>query len=645
MRIRLRSLFFVFSILVPFWVYSQEIVGGGMCESLNKGAFEVSPSYVGCGKLDVNFTNTLSGAINVKYLPSYDRVSNIGTFPEVLSAKYDLPGTYTILQIGSVSGSGFSLCKNVHVLETRKINASLEISCGKLALIKIIDDEISKAYDYIEINWGETIGIEIIKKGDDLISNNSYIGVIPNITIQGKYNTVNSCVGEVTILNPTKTNNSIESIQINRVEMQQDGTISLLYKGKEGIATEIFYSELNGNYFTTGEINSVEQPGNVTINKNLDADKEYKVKLTSPNSCGGNIDSREVKTMVLEATPKEGEIDLKWNRYIEDNDFVGYQLLRDGDPLQSFTSIDDLSFTDKNLDCNTTYTYQILAFTSQVQSFSAPKTGKMLSSTPDQIKGAHVTVADNNLITADVVLGDNGLTSTYNLVVERAEQGSGSFTRVSGDQNQNLQFRDNAVNTATTAYCYRFKYENSCLLSTNFTEPVCSILLRQSPNELTWNAATPFTEGLGAYDVIQKESNMQTPVGLNTTYPLDLTNQPKTEFSFQISAKSKSGTLLSFSNLIKYEQKVTLLIPDAFTPNGDHVNEKFEIRGLFINSFKISVFNRWGQVVFQSSDILNSWDGMINGANAPAGYYTYKTEITDTEDKPFVKEGTVFLIR
>ena len=643
MRIQLLSIFFIFLILQSFCVYSQApiITEGDYCKT-GGGDFSVMP-YEGCGSLTATITNNLIGATSVGYNTNYDLKSQPNNLANVTSATYNVPGSYTILQAGSIKGSGFTLCKQVKVYENRAIKAKLEVFCSILK-ITIEDDIVAKAYSTVEINWGDGQNNSIWKSGDGPMTR-SYSGAIPKISIQGKHGSNVACAGEVKFLDPVAVENSIESIQIKRIEMQSDGKITLLYNGMEKVSSEVFYSEGNGTYLTTGEVHNVAQPGSIILDKGFSAEKEYRLKLASEDNCGGKKDSREVRTMVLDVTPLEGEISLKWSRYIDDNDFVGYQLFRDDAPIESFTSIDDLTFTDKDIDCNKTYKYQIVASTSQVNSFSAPKSEKMLSATPDKIKGASVTVEDNNLITADVVLGENGITSSYNLVVERAQQGSGNFTQVSTDQNQDLHFEDNTVNTSTASYCYRFKYENSCLISTDFTEPVCSVLLRQSPNELTWNDAVPFTDGLDSYDLIQSESGTLTPMGLNTTFAIDLTNQPKTEFSFQIRAKSKSGNLLSFSNLIKYEQNVMLLIPDAFTPNGDNVNERFEIKGLFINSFKISVFNRWGQVVFQSDDILQSWDGTINGANAPAGYYTYKTEISDIEDKSFVKEGTVLLIR
>ena len=643
MRIQLLSIFFIFLVLQSFSVYSQApvITDGDYCKT-GGGDFSVTP-FEGCGTLTATIKNNLPSATSVGYNTNYDLKSQPNNLANVTSATYNAPGTYTILQVGSLQSTGFTLCKQVKVYENKAINAKLEVFCSILK-VTIEDDIVAKAYNTVEINWGDGQNNSIWKSGDGPMTR-SYSGAIPKISIQGKHGSNVPCAGETKFLDPVAVENSIESIQIKRLEMQSDGKITMLYNGMEKVSTEVFYSEANGNYLTTGEVRNVAQPGSIVLDKGLSAEKEYRLKLASEDNCGGKKDSREVKTMVLEATSQEGEIALKWNRYLEGNDFVGYQLFRDDVPIKSFPSIDDLTFSDTDIDCNKTYKYQIVASTSLVNSFSAPKSEKMLSTIPDRIKEASVTVADNNLITADVILGEKGVTNSYNLVIERAQHGSGNFTQVSTDQNQELHFEDNTVNTGSTSYCYRFKFENSCQLSTEFTEPVCSILLRQSPQELTWNDAVPFTEGLDSYDVIQSESGVLTPMGLNTTYPIDLTNQPKTEFSFQIRAKSKSGSLLSFSNLIKYEQNVMLLIPDAFTPNGDNVNERFEIKGLFINSFQISVFNRWGQVVFQSDDILQSWDGTINGANAPAGYYTYKTEISDIEDKPFVKEGTVLLIR
>ena len=68
----------------------------------------------------------------------------------------------------------------------------------------------------------------------------------------------------------------------------------------------------------------------------------------------------------------------------------------------------------------------------------------------------------------------------------------------------------------------------------------------------------------------------------------------------------------------------TLKIPNAFSPNGDGINDKWEISGLngYPNS-KIEVFNRWGQPVYSSIGYSNPWNGMYKGSPLPVGTFYY----------------------
>ncbi len=66
-----------------------------------------------------------------------------------------------------------------------------------------------------------------------------------------------------------------------------------------------------------------------------------------------------------------------------------------------------------------------------------------------------------------------------------------------------------------------------------------------------------------------------------------------------------------------------LHIPNVFTPNGDGVNDSYLITAKGIVEFNIVIVNRWGNVVFESNDILNSWDGTSNGQPCQDGVYFY----------------------
>src|SRR5690606_34687926 len=68
-------------------------------------------------------------------------------------------------------------------------------------------------------------------------------------------------------------------------------------------------------------------------------------------------------------------------------------------------------------------------------------------------------------------------------------------------------------------------------------------------------------------------------------------------------------------------------IPNAFTPNGDGRNDVFLVYGNNISGVKMTIFNQWGQQIFQSISKNTGWDGTSKGANQPSGVYVYVIEI------------------
>ncbi len=93
---------------------------------------------------------------------------------------------------------------------------------------------------------------------------------------------------------------------------------------------------------------------------------------------------------------------------------------------------------------------------------------------------------------------------------------------------------------------------------------------------------------------------------------------------------------------------VGIEIPEGFSPDGDGINDFFEIIGLeYYDQVKVKIYNRWGNLVYQSMDYKNDWDGTANsslsvGRTLPNGTYYYIIEIVDTDDRI---NGNVFLKR
>ena len=73
---------------------------------------------------------------------------------------------------------------------------------------------------------------------------------------------------------------------------------------------------------------------------------------------------------------------------------------------------------------------------------------------------------------------------------------------------------------------------------------------------------------------------------------------------------------------------MTFFIPNAFTPNGDGLNDTFEPKMSNIETYKIMIFNRWGELIFEGNDPRFIWDGTYKGVVVPDGTYTYKIDLT-----------------
>ena len=89
-----------------------------------------------------------------------------------------------------------------------------------------------------------------------------------------------------------------------------------------------------------------------------------------------------------------------------------------------------------------------------------------------------------------------------------------------------------------------------------------------------------------------------------------------------------------------------LLLPSAFTPNNDQINDRYGISNRFLINQLLSfeIYNKWGGRVFFTDEPTGTWDGLYQGAPAPPNPYLYRVEYL-CEGQPFIKTGTVNLIR
>jgi len=93
-----------------------------------------------------------------------------------------------------------------------------------------------------------------------------------------------------------------------------------------------------------------------------------------------------------------------------------------------------------------------------------------------------------------------------------------------------------------------------------------------------------------------------------------------------------------------------LFVPKAFSPNGDGINDLFVIYGENIEQFEIDIFDKWGELIFVSHSLSDSWDGTYKGKRVQVDVYTWKITYssingTSPNNTSHFKEGNVTVLR
>jgi gliding motility-associated-like protein len=93
------------------------------------------------------------------------------------------------------------------------------------------------------------------------------------------------------------------------------------------------------------------------------------------------------------------------------------------------------------------------------------------------------------------------------------------------------------------------------------------------------------------------------------------------------------------------EEYSSLIIPTGFSPNGDGLNDVFAASDTNLSFYSCKIYNRWGNLVFESNPSLQTWNGQYQGGNCVEGTYYYIIEAVGVDDKKYFKKGFLTLVR
>jgi gliding motility-associated-like protein len=115
---------------------------------------------------------------------------------------------------------------------------------------------------------------------------------------------------------------------------------------------------------------------------------------------------------------------------------------------------------------------------------------------------------------------------------------------------------------------------------------------------------------------------------------------------FVLTASTIIGCATTDTVRFKVFKGPELYVPSAFSPNNDGKNDQFKFIAVGMKSVDLfQVYNRYGQLIYSSTEILKGWDGKMNGLVQPSGTYVWMIKGTDLAGAVHLKKGTVTLVR
>lgn len=400
-----------------------------------------------------------------------------------------------------------------------------------------------------------------------------------------------------------------------------------------------------------------------------DPSVESKAYLLMPfDSCGkftrvGFLDHHTI-FLSVQSNVCDKSTSLKWNKYLNWPGGVSRYEVYANAILVATLDSNTLFYTHTGLSQSTNYVYTIkavpvaVAISPSVSNKVSVTTGNMTAPTFISVKSVTVTGPRQVAVTGSVdSLAD---ISGYRLI--RSTSAAGPFEKVqelAGTSSGTIMFTDNSAQTKERSYFYKVEAIDSCgglaLTSSNTGRTMHVSVNPESDftNTMTWNA---YSSSDSIYVIYRSIDGVwdNAPVAIiplgKFFYSDDISSLPDGEgnFCYRVQAVvkyAKNYQDISNSNEFCIVQSPRLFIPTAFVPTG--VNAVLYPINVYAEakSYVFTIYNRWGDKIFETNDPLKGWDGTYNGSIVQQGIYLYVVSFTGTNEKMLNRTGTVHLIR
>lgn len=364
-------------------------------------------------------------------------------------------------------------------------------------------------------------------------------------------------------------------------------------------------------------------------------------------------------------------ITLNWNPYSYWTVDPTYDVLLsiNGGPETVIGTTSSTNFTDTNLISGSTFCYRVRAIDqgSLVRRTSTSNRSCLVPVFPPPPAFSYirsVSVIAENTVQVKVYVDPLSSVSGYRLM--RASSPTGIFSQVGSitiNGVSDIVFTDN-VNTSEGPHYYKVFTIDSCGVKSLESQVSHTILLTGiSPqpyvNSIEWTDYSLWPAGVGSFNLYLTVNNVTSPIPHATFNPGDSTYFESVvnnfysdgNFCYVIEALEAPGNPYFFrdtsrSNVVCLVQEPIIFIPNAFHPGGDF-NQIFYPSNAFVSTenYSFRIFNRWGEMIFETNDPKVGWDGTSNGRNAPEAVYIYLLQAEQPDGSKITRKGGVTLIR
>jgi gliding motility-associated-like protein len=554
---------------------------------------------------------------------------------------FSRPGKYVVIQQGSLNGTGSYACQTIEVLPSPAPILSLTVcSVGEVRLS--LPTNANNVYDEYAINWGDGSAEFTVPKAPQVLYHGyGAANAVYGILVRGVYAGGLSCHTLSRSINPSRVN-TVRKPTIVKLTLTDATTATLDYTGQNGTTLEIFKQDATGTYQPTGLTSTTATVPPQTFT-GLDSTRSTCFKVVAPQGCGPDAESEPLCALPLTVQALDLQNGVSWPAHAATPGFRNYTLTKNGTALAPLPNVSTTQYLDtQDVTCGQSYCYQLVAQVGTAQSISLRKcvVARSLTAPPRLTNVAASVVGGRVQLSWEP---PRILAQTYQIT---RTQGGATFQPIGESKSET--YLDASSLPASQTYCYRITYRDACQGVSPPSDPVCSILLRQDNSRIVWSAESPFTQLPGPYVVqlIDAAGGVLSATGtggaLSFEPLVNATSSPVLRYRVQTTAPD--GTV-SWSNELLFSLPIRLFVPDAFSPNGDGVNDDFTVQALFISTFQIRIFDRWGESVYASDNREAGWNGSYNGQPATPGTYSYRVEVTDLKGQTFVKRGLVLLVR